>query len=138
MDVLPLQKQLNIYADSHLSSTQYSSSAMNHDCSFFDRILRVRNKWENLIALIPPRDRPLWNEKTHGIRLKTKVKNMPLGEWYLVKKDANEGEGTVLQYVVSMNRHAHLKGGRRSPAVACWASDHWVASSNPLRGKFRH
>ena len=31
-----------------------------------------------------------------------------------------------------------LVGGRRSPAVACWASDHWVASSNPLRGKFRH
>ena len=29
-------------------------------------------------------------------------------------------------------------GGRRSPAVACWDSDHWVASSNPLRGKFRH
>ena len=31
-----------------------------------------------------------------------------------------------------------IRGGRRSPAVACWASDHWVASSNPLRGKFRH
>ena len=31
-----------------------------------------------------------------------------------------------------------FKGGRRSPAVACWASDHWVASSNPLGGKFRH
>ena len=31
-----------------------------------------------------------------------------------------------------------IDGGRRSPAVACWASDHWVASSNPLRGKFRH
>ena len=31
-----------------------------------------------------------------------------------------------------------LLGGRRSPAVVCWASDHWVASSNPLRGKFRH
>ena len=29
-------------------------------------------------------------------------------------------------------------GGRRSPVVACWASDHWVASSNLLRGKFRH
>ena len=29
-------------------------------------------------------------------------------------------------------------GGRRSPAVACWASDHCVASSNPLRGKFGH
>ena len=28
-------------------------------------------------------------------------------------------------------------GGRRSPAVACWASDHWVASSNPLGGQFR-
>ena len=33
---------------------------------------------------------------------------------------------------------SHTQGGRRSPAVACWASDHWVASSNPLRGKFRH
>ena len=32
----------------------------------------------------------------------------------------------------------HIFGGRRSPAVACWASDHWVASSNLLRGKFRH
>ena len=31
-----------------------------------------------------------------------------------------------------------LYGGRSSPAVACWASDHWVASSNPLGGKFRH
>ena len=31
-----------------------------------------------------------------------------------------------------------IVGGRRSPAVACWASDHWVASSNPLRGKFRY
>ena len=30
------------------------------------------------------------------------------------------------------------EGGRRSPAVECWASDHWVASSNPLGGKFRH
>ena len=30
------------------------------------------------------------------------------------------------------------RGGRRSPVVACWASDHWVASSNPLRGKIRH
>ena len=31
-----------------------------------------------------------------------------------------------------------LIGGRRSPAVACWASDHWVARSNPLRGNFCH
>ena len=29
-------------------------------------------------------------------------------------------------------------GGRRSPAIACWASNHWVASSNPLRCKFCH
>ena len=29
-------------------------------------------------------------------------------------------------------------GGRRCTAVACWASDHWVASSNPFRGKFCH
>ena len=29
------------------------------------------------------------------------------------------------------------KGGRRSPTVAYWASDHWVVGSNPLRGKFR-
>ena len=32
----------------------------------------------------------------------------------------------------------HTYGGCRSPAVACWASDHWVANSNQLRGKFRH
>ena len=31
-----------------------------------------------------------------------------------------------------------ILGGRHSPAVACWASDHWVASSNLLQGKFRH
>ena len=39
-----------------------------------------------------------------------------------------------------MSRFSPLnpRGGRRSPAVACWASDHWVASSNPPRGKFRH
>ena len=30
------------------------------------------------------------------------------------------------------------KGGRRSPAVGCWASDHWVAGLNLFRGKFRH
>ena len=29
-------------------------------------------------------------------------------------------------------------GGHRIPAVVCWASDHWVGSSNPIRGKFRH
>ena len=29
-------------------------------------------------------------------------------------------------------------GGRRSPAVACWGSDHWVDGSNPLKGKFGH
>ena len=34
--------------------------------------------------------------------------------------------------------NTEMGGGRRSPAVACWGSDHWVASSNPLRGKFRH
>ena len=39
--------------------------------------------------------------------------------------------GSVLSIEIYM-------GGRRSPAVACWASDHWVASSNQLRGKFRH
>ena len=41
-----------------------------------------------------------------------------------------------LIYVNDIPRAA--RGGRRSPAVACWASDHWVASSNPPRGKFRH
>ena len=39
--------------------------------------------------------------------------------------------------IVGLPPTTHV-GGRRSPAVACWASDHWVASSNPLRGKFRH
>ena len=38
----------------------------------------------------------------------------------------------------NVDRPCICPGGRRSPAVACWASDHWVASSNPLRGKFCH
>ena len=40
--------------------------------------------------------------------------------------------------VLKVVSHTGSQGGRRSTAVACWASDHWVASSNPLRGKFRH
>ena len=28
-----------------------------------------------------------------------------------------------------------FEGGHRSPAVACWASDHWVASVEPTQGK---
>ena len=40
--------------------------------------------------------------------------------------------------LICVNFSCILGGGRRSPAVACWASDHWVASSNPLSGKFRH
>ena len=39
-------------------------------------------------------------------------------------------ERLSLQYAIK------LSGGRRSPVVACWASDHWVAGSNPLRGSF--
>ena len=45
---------------------------------------------------------------------------------------------SVLIVLAIMDLHCGSYGGRRSPAVACWASDHWVASSNPLRGKFRH
>ena len=41
-------------------------------------------------------------------------------------------------YLYALKFCVKLVGGRCSPAVACWASDHWVASSNPLRGKFRH
>ena len=36
----------------------------------------------------------------------------------------------------TQNNQNETIGVRRSPAVACWASDHWVASLNPLRGKF--
>ena len=60
---------------------------------------------------------------------------------YVVDKKLSD-----LNYVVNtpMGRkaqqlcHINMIGRRRSPAVACWASDHWVASSNPLTGKFRH
>ena len=43
-----------------------------------------------------------------------------------------------VMYEFQIDISTNSSGGRRSPAVACWASDHWVASSNPLRGKFRH
>ena len=46
----------------------------------------------------------------------------------------------LLKCVVGTRNNTHNTiqqhgGGRRSPAVACWASDHWVASSNPLQGQ---
>ena len=41
-------------------------------------------------------------------------------------------------YIISRFCSVAYKGGRRSPAVAGWASDHWVDGSNPRRGKFRH
>ena len=46
-------------------------------------------------------------------------------------------------WIVAITQTPHIIpidqiGGRRSLVVACWASDHWVASSNPLGGKFRH
>ena len=44
----------------------------------------------------------------------------------------------VIKYIWIDTFMSSRSGGRRSPAVACRASDHWVASSNPLRGKFRH
>ena len=42
-----------------------------------------------------------------------------------------------MRHIICPTALNEILGGRRSPAVACWASDHWVASSNPLRGKFR-
>ena len=38
-----------------------------------------------------------------------------------------EDAGITVEY---LNPSFLVNGGRRSPAVACWASDHWVASSN--------
>ena len=58
--------------------------------------------------------------------------------------DKRPAEWPVLVYMPVLYRY-YIKGvtigqywPRRSSVVACWASDHWVASSNPLRGKFRH
>ena len=53
--------------------------------------------------------------------------------------DADEAKQRLNQRIpVYIHGGGRRGGGRRGPAVACWASDHWVASSNPLRGKFRH
>ena len=73
-------------------------------------------------------------------------------DWPTIIQNMNDDDKcrhgpTALCTVQSLNMVSKYKvriyskstiGGRRSPAVACWASDHWVASSNPLRGKFRH
>ena len=59
------------------------------------------------------------------------------GDWWTISiHQQNREPGCQLTVWIESNRNHG--GGRRSPAVACWASDHWVASSNPLRGKFRH
>ena len=49
-----------------------------------------------------------------------------------------QGFGNASHFELTAGITAVTQGWRRSPAVACWASDHWVASSNPLWGKFRH
>ena len=48
---------------------------------------------------------------------------------------------TCIRYVIQsmfVNHDAALRASTHLYMNACWASDHWVASSNPLRGKFRH
>ena len=58
-----------------------------------------------------------------------------VSSWWLL---GEEGLQVFLPIITGERFPIWQTGGRRSPAVACWASDHWVASSNPLRGKFRH
>ena len=63
----------------------------------------------------------------------TKATQCMIGVLYMIT--------TMTPFAVVMNRFKTLTdahGGRRSPAVECWVSDPWVASSNPLRDKFRH
>ena len=69
---------------------------------------------------------------------------VPVWLWYYWPCDADGGTATVSSRWWRVYGHAGrvvglglvpLWGGRHSPAVACWASDHWVASSNPIRGK---
>ena len=52
---------------------------------------------------------------------------------YFIKNIIKCGIPTLAMWIVHTRVYID-----RSPVVACWASDHWVASSNPLRGKFRH
>ena len=54
----------------------------------------------------------------------------PLTEALLVVLACLCGMGLI---TANVDSPSSLSGGCRSPAVACWISDHWVASSNPLR-----
>ena len=56
-------------------------------------------------------------------------------------ENAKSRKALVSMYIQKINIICLLLnniGGRRSQVVTCWASDSWVASSNPLGGKFRH
>ena len=69
------------------------------------------------------------------------------GEWLIIATEVRtDGQWFMFTYpilvfviqLLLLMFLVYMPGGRRSPAVACWASDHWVACSNPLRDKFRH
>ena len=55
-----------------------------------------------------------------------------------INKHVHEPSGKIVIFAnpptltFSAVSSSNMEGGRRSPAVACWASDHWVASSNPV------
>ena len=74
--------------------------------------------------------------KTDQVKRKVLYGGLDLGYYEFGYLAVWNGMAMVLEN--QMKRSQSARGGRRSPAVACWASDHWVASSNPLRGKFRH
>ena len=80
--------------------------------------------WQNKNSFWEPRWAP---------DLMVTVPGLPLH--YCMPDDVSAAKSSANMILVYDRTNA---GGRRSPAVACWSSDHWVASSNPLRGKFRH
>ena len=77
---------------------------------------------------------------SHILWLYITISNIKFPIWkYIVDMNALVKLVNILMtFINKATRSPEISGGRRSPAVACWASDHWVASSNLLRGKFRH
>ena len=95
---------------------------------------------------LPKKWQSFWDEQ---VQSKLHAVHPELGLWPHSSQERRRDELILCRLRIGHTHltHRHLLvgdpppvcvGGCRSPAAACWASDHWVASSNPLGGKFRH
>ena len=96
------------------------------------KVMKKTGRWESRIPLVDT-----WQRYRSGCHQSYKVF---LDDTMIHDIDTGAADGNmdITPHTVTSTQSPSpdlvIFGGRRSPAVACWASDHWVGSSNPIRG----